>query len=103
MNAYKNLKIYFDLSKDYDNNPTFEILKYVNPETDRSNLESENLPISLLKKDEILMLKNSVNEEDVAELMSEIQSWYISEKFKYYLPLRDTDKISTAKEKYTRT
>ncbi len=65
-------------------NPQISITHYIEPNADRSSLESEPMPKSLLKPDEnkILLSKGF----DISKFDK------ISEKLREYLPLRDTDK-----------
>lgn len=90
--------------KNYDKDPEVEIYNYVMPDQNRLEIPSLDMPINLLTKDELeyLTTLDDLTEEQHKELKSVIQEWVIPEKFRDYLPLRDTDKISTAKNKYKR-
>jgi len=96
------IKTFSVLIKDYDKVPVIDIQKYIEPWVDRSTLESEKMPIWVLKKAEINELKSLIPISEQANFDSEISLWYISEKFRAYMPLRDTDKISSSKNPYER-
>jgi hypothetical protein len=65
-------------------NPDIEIPVYIAPHTDRTNLPSETMPIDLLRKDEMLMLKK--RGIDISKFT------VIDERTRDFLPLRDSDK-----------
>ncbi len=96
------IKTFSVLIKDYDKMPAIEIKKYVEPWADRATLESENMPIWIINKAELLELKTRIPSAEIPQFELEISLWYIGEKFRAYLPLRDTDKISTSKKPYER-
>lgn len=76
-------------------NPQIDITKYVEPDADRKDLQSEDMPSSLLNKDEAEVLSKYGIDINVVP--------YISEKHRKNLCLRDTDKcikvIGTKKHK----
>ena len=74
-------------------NPEINITKYIKPDVDRKELASEDMPSSLLNKEEQeILCKNNI------KLVS-----FINEETRNYLCLRDTDKcikvIGTKKHK----
>lgn len=89
------VKIFECIIKDSINNPQISVTYYIEPDTDRSSLESEPMPKSLLSKEEKeLLFSKGI---DISRLDT------ISESLREYLPLRDTDKkikeIGTKKTK----
>ena len=101
--------------------PKIKIKTLVKPEYDRSKLNSELMPTSLLSEDEISILINKKYNQIInyglikkgdANSLKKIQSNkkkfiemvpYINEDIRDSLDLRDTDKPAFAKSKYTRT
>jgi hypothetical protein len=98
--------------------PKISIDLLVDPSVDRSKIESVPLPTSVLTDNEILAVVSNLSFKEIrrittrdispAELkqmspanMREIIP-FIPEKHKHFLSLRDTDKISTSKKKYSR-
>ena len=76
-------------------NPEIQIHHYVEPEVDRDQLESEQMPINLLSETEKrILMDNGINTRTLE---------YITESMREYLPLRETDKkiktIGTKKHK----
>ena len=67
--------------------------KYIEPSEDRTNKSSELMPTSILKPSE-----KSELEKTLGIKLGE----FIDEKQRSHLPLRDTDRISTARSEYTR-
>jgi len=89
------VKIFECEIKDSINNPQISITHYIEPEVDRSSLESEQMPKSLLSKvEKDILLSKGI---DISKTKT------ISESLREYLPLRDTDKkikeIGTKKTK----
>jgi len=105
-------------------NPEIKINLLVQPDADRESLTPEPMPISLLGADELKILaedknkhiinsllhkgktyenfievisKKSINKEKLSEVLP-----YLDQSARALLPLRDTDRISEAKEKYQR-
>ncbi len=78
-------------------NPQINITKYIKPEINRKNLQSEGIPYSLLSSEE----KKILSQNGIANIE------YVDEKSKKYLCLRDTDKcikiIGTKKHKKATT
>ncbi len=76
-------------------NPEIRIDYYIEPEVDRSQLESERMPVGLLSEAEKRILADNGINPDRLE--------YITEDMREYLPLRETDKkiktIGTKKHK----
>ncbi len=78
------------------------------PKSDRSILQPEEMPTSLLKKEELrILLENNSIKQMFAKDKIDLKDF--SKKFPFLpysifckLPLRDTDKISVAKTKYKR-
>lgn len=102
-------------------NPRIKINHYVKPSTNRLNLGSETMPVNILTADELDKIINKATKKELASdlkpslrnmKLSELKQMSlkkkqacfsgINEELRKYLPLRDTDKISTAKKKYTR-
>lgn len=100
--------------------PKIKIEYYLDPATDRSNQESILMPANILNEKEIDLLFKKVPR---AKLLKMLKSEYkdnikkikklslkekqevfigINEDLRKYLPIRDTDKIATAKNKYSR-
>lgn len=102
--------------------PTMKVTKFIEPAVDRSKLPSEIMPSALLKSDELdLLLKNAKPSELSTMFVSkgvrkevlvkpsifpqkEKMAIFtgINETLRRYLPLRDTDRISVAKNTYAR-
>lgn len=78
-------------------NPQINITKYIKPEINRKNLQSEGIPYSLLSSEE----KKTLSQNGIVNIE------YVDEKSKKYLCLRDTDKcikiIGTKKHKKATT
>src|SRR3989344_2681457 len=103
--------------KNADKNPTIEIEQYVKPDADRSTLLSPIMPADILTEEEINFLIDTAKDSDLQKMTKGKTSAQlktmkysqkmevfegIDEKLRSYLPLRDTDKISTAKSLYSR-
>jgi len=88
------IKVLNCIVKDANSNPQVSIDYYVSPETDRSILPSELMPISILNKDELSIIseKTGITLKEIKQKLS-----FISEDLRAFLPLRDTDKISETK------
>ena len=69
-----------------------DVTHYVEPITDRSCIESERMPISILNKNELEIISKSI----------EITGDYITEKQRDKIPLRDTSKPTSQKSEYRR-
>jgi len=100
--------------------PKINIKYYLDPAADRSNQESILMPANILNEKEIdLLLKKAPKVELLKMLKSEYENdlgkikklslkekreafMGINENLRKYLPLRDTDKIAIAKNKYSR-
>ena len=98
--------------------PQIIIEHYSEPAQDRSKIASEPMPSAILTDVEIQNLVQKLNQDEAQEITSlkidlkelkakqgaELKSLIplIPEKYKAYLELRDTDKISVAKNKYSR-
>ena len=98
--------------------PKIRIEKFVNPEDDRSKIESENMPIEVVNDMELKKLIKKIDQSALNRITTKkitlkearktplktlrgfIES--IPEDIREYLELRDTDKISSAKKKYSR-
>lgn len=114
------IQVFNCIVKDANSKPKIEILHYVEPKQDRSKLSSVIMPTVILSDLEIeLILKNSKNTEiarmikpEFKPKLSKIKNLSIKEKrealvgideiLRSHLPLRDTDKISSAKNQYSR-
>ncbi|OGJ05095.1 hypothetical protein A2456_00890 [Candidatus Nomurabacteria bacterium RIFOXYC2_FULL_36_19] len=106
--------------KNANSKPKIEILHYVEPTQDRSRLASVIMPSVILSDLELeLIFKNSKSTEIIRMIKPEFKSKLgkiknlsikekrvaligIDETLRSYLPLRDTDKISSAKNQYSR-
>lgn len=77
-----------------DTRPKIEIMHFIDPKKDRSQLPSEDMPTALLKKKEKAMLKKLHVNIDSME--------YIDEKIRANLQLRNDSKPVTQKKKYHR-
>lgn len=96
--------------------PKLKILEYVEPEADRSSLASIPMPIDVLKYEEKIVLTKKATPAELAQSLPTTakfkpstpamdlleQVTHVSEELREYLPLRDTDKISTSKSAYKR-
>ena len=75
-----------------------EITYYVQPDEDRANLPSENMPARLLTRGEYNLLKSSIdtlkNQNERKQVMSQLQENIITENMRKLIKLRDTDKIT---------
>jgi hypothetical protein len=107
-----------------NSNPQLKISHYIEPSVERADIRSEQMMTDLLTDSEIKILLNDapdnliinnlmepynlvnlrnlitnskINREDLRSILP-----FIDEDLRAYLSLRDTDKISVAKEKYTR-
>lgn len=103
-----------------NSSPKIKILDYVAPEKDRSKISSIIMPTDILKDPEIEFLFKKAKPEELTKMIklksktdfNKIKKMSVSEKRKIlsgidetlrsYLPLRDTDKISVAKNSYSR-
>jgi len=102
--------------KNATTNPVITIDKFTDPKADRSEIESEPMPSWVLDDVEFGVLVNSANKKDLQnsidipfDLFSKLPTkkqkehlTFINENLRNLLPLRDTDKISTAKKAYSR-
>lgn len=106
--------------KNAHSKPKIEILEYIKPEQDRSDLPSVNMPTVILSDQEIeIIFKKSKKDEIDKTVNPEFKSRLknvkkltikekremlvgINETLRSYLPLRDTDRISSAKNQYSR-
>jgi hypothetical protein len=106
--------------KDANKNPRITIDHYTEPADDRSRTPSIMMPVEILTDGEVAMIYKKAQPSEIARMlktsfrneMRKIRSWTIEQKrerlegidetLRSYLPLRDTDKISTAKNKYSR-
>jgi len=77
-----------------DTKPEIEITTFVDPKADRSKLESEELPLGLLKKRELGIVKQQGF--DVSTMTS------LNETLKNLLPLRETSEAKPQKRTYHR-
>lgn len=98
--------------------PSISIELYVDPLMDRENMPSEIMPIKILKEAELSLILASATDEELSKCLMpgvtikefRLLSFKkkteliigIDEKLRSYLPLRDTDKISVAKNAYAR-
>lgn len=103
-----------------NSHPRIKILYYVEPHTDRAKLPSVVMPPEILKDIEIALIFKQAKITEIERNLKpglkkrakQIKSLSTAEKKKAlagidetlrsYLPLRDTDRIATAKKKYTR-
>jgi hypothetical protein len=103
-----------------NSHPRIKILNYIEPHADRSKLNPVVMPPEILKDTEIaLIFKKAKPIEIERNLKPELRNRTkqikslstaekkkaligIDEALRAYLPLRDTDRIATAKKKYTR-
>lgn len=103
-----------------NSSPKIKILDYVTPEKDRSKISSIIMPTDILKDSEIEFLFKEAKPEELLKMINikskidfgKIKRMSISEKrnilsgvdetLRSYLPLRDTDKISVARNSYSR-
>lgn len=103
-----------------NSNPKIKVLDYVKPSEDRSKLESIIMPADILSDEELNILFKKAQKEELLKMIkpemknkiakarflsvSEKRDLFrgIDETLRSYLPLRDTDKISIAKNKYIR-
>jgi hypothetical protein len=102
--------------------PTIKINHYIEPQKDRSALPSIIMPVEILTEKELDLIIKKAKDSELRPLIKpsfikkgklpnlrsmsfqEKQKMFvgISEALRRYLQLRDTDKIATAKTKYTR-
>jgi predicted RNA-binding Zn-ribbon protein involved in translation (DUF1610 family) len=98
--------------------PKIRIEKLINPGDDRSKIESENMPIEVVNDAELKRLVKKVDQSELNRIttkkitLKEVRKMplktlrglisEIPENVREYLELRDTDKISSAKKKYSR-
>lgn len=118
------IKVFSAIINKSNTTPEIEIEKYIEPHIDRTTMQSEDMPTDILNIDEVkLLIANcpisillkfispSYSASDLEELISKPNFSKndfekiipkIPEEIRNYLELRDTDKISTAKNKYSR-
>lgn len=100
--------------------PKLKILNYVEPADDRSKLPSAIMPVEILNDQEIELIFKKARRAELEKMtkpnfrnkLGKIKSiptikkremlTGVDEALRSYLPLRDTDRIATAKNKYTR-
>ncbi|OGH94279.1 MAG: hypothetical protein A2538_01795 [Candidatus Magasanikbacteria bacterium RIFOXYD2_FULL_41_14] len=103
-----------------NSSPKIKILHYIKPDEDRSGIQSVVMPVEILKDPEIALIFKKAKPWEIKKMMkpafyknlTKLSKFSIAEKREFlggvdetlrsYLPLRDTDKISTAKSKYAR-
>jgi hypothetical protein len=93
------IKIFSCIVKNANHRPHLTIEYYIEPQLDRSRKLSEMMPINILNKDELGILSKQIK-IDLKELKEKLP--FVSEELRAFLPLRDTDKISEAKQPYQR-
>jgi len=113
------IQIFSCVVKNSDSKPEIVIEKYIEPNADRSNLPSVIMPIDILKESEIDLILKMVPENILKKFLvgfsnkkqslslsfenkRKLFSRGVSEELRSVLPLRDTDRISTAKSSYSR-
>lgn len=115
------ITIFSCIVKDANKKPEIKIEKFIEPNTDRSNLPSPLMPLEVLSDTELMTLIQTAKEDELSKVIkpesklksknelvtgafSEVRASLlgVDESLRNYLPLRDTDKISSAKEVYTR-
>jgi hypothetical protein len=117
------IKVFQSTILNSNTTPEIQIEHYIEPHIDRVGLVSEDMPSSLLNLDEWKSLLERAPESLLAENLvntnlSEFKNLLnhktfqkkkiilalplIGESLRDYIPLRDTDKISTAKTQYQR-
>lgn len=74
------------IEKSTADKPNINIPVYIAPNADRTNLPSEDMPASLLNRDEILLLKS--------KRINVTKFTFINEKTRKFLSLRDSDKTT---------
>lgn len=102
--------------------PEIEVKHYVKPHIDRSNIQSVLMPVEILKERELELIIKKAPKRELQNMIKtaflkknkspnfkhltfrEKQQIFtgIDEKLRKYLSLRDTNRISTTKRKYTR-
>lgn len=98
--------------------PKIKIEKLVAPDADRQEIESERMPIKVVNDTELKQLLKKVNQSELDKItlkritlkearkmpLKTLRDFIdgIPEELREYLGLRDTDKISSAKKKYSR-
>jgi DNA-directed RNA polymerase subunit RPC12/RpoP len=104
--------------KNADIDPKISIDFYVEPEEDRSKITSPLMPARILTKSELDLMLSKASKQEIQNMLTpgatydmlksagfeEKRALFvgIDETLRSYLPLRDTDKISTAKNPYAR-
>lgn len=106
--------------KDANSKPKIQVIHYVKPDVDRSNLSSILMPVDILKDDELASIFKKAKSNEIDKMLKpefkgrikKIEKLSIAKKretligvdetLRSYLPLRDTDKISVAKNQYKR-
>lgn len=117
------IKVFNCIVKNANTKPKIDIDFYIEPDFDRKNAVSENMPIDVLNANEleiisnlpVKVLKTAITTDkkiqDFKELFEDgkpnikkVPSLlpFVNEEIRKYFPLRDTDKISTAKSQYKR-
>jgi len=104
---------------DANSKPKIVIEKYLDPSQDRANEPSVMMPVGILKEAELESVLRAASEEELKPLLIDpamskellLTLPYqqkkeaikgVDEYLRKYLPLRDTDRISTAKTDYAR-
>ena len=106
--------------KNASSNPIIKILNYTKPSEDRTKLSSVIMPVDILTDDEIKLIFKKAKIDELSNMikpsftnklakaksLSSLEKKEmligINETLRNYLPLRDTDKISISKSKYSR-
>jgi hypothetical protein len=114
------IKVFECIVRNANDTPEVEITHYIEPSTDRSEIIPEAMPTALLKLEERQTLIDNVPEYTLTSQIAEGYNYQqlvksikskskfvkimpvINETTRAYLDLRDTDKVSEAKTKYSR-
>ncbi len=93
------IKVFSCVVKNANHSPQINIEHYVEPHIDRTNIASESMPVGILNKEELEVI-STITKIDLATIKQKLP--FISEELRAFLDLRDTDKISEAKQPYQR-
>ncbi len=106
--------------KNANSSPKIRVINYIKPDQDRSSIPSVLMPVDILKDDEINQIFKRAKREEIIKVTkpASLSSFVnikrftvadkraaligIDETLRSYLPLRDTDRIATAKSQYKR-
>jgi len=106
--------------KNANSNPSIKVFHYVEPDVDRSTLPSIVMPVDTLKDFELALVFKKAKSSEIERMIKptfrgqigKIKKLSIAQKremlvgidevLRFYLPIRDTDRIAISKKNYAR-